>query len=771
MAFDNETKPFDTSRVVPFARIRSPRFNDTVRADGRGLDCGCRDRDNYDPSFLAASIAGGLVDAAGKAVPVPPGLENAANRVLKEANAKTIEEFKQEVKDWIAKHAEGALFAGALRLCPSWVPVNRKLVITIADGKKKKSFPEGFKEVAQEVQGRLTRSFQSVLDPPVLPWSRFYGWNFQVRLDPGGGFEHVIGRGNVINDDEVVALGSDIGSGDMDPAFDVPVTSRDPQNTSFECIWDAGAISQTPGNQGNMNFRAGVMFHEKWPFWPMAGDRFWAEGRWVYDCTHPGPVDTGADGTETELHWTMLNPCRAIATYRYEGFKFDEEPKAIPASRFLFFASVKGGYKDAARFTTRSADADPIFLVDLPPPPVPETIRWTIGHSPEFELNTVVVRPRLRLKIQFIPFDFGIPSSDFARDLLSFGKHQPKIEVVRSRPDTRLPDQLMITIPLSTVSEDAYGVVVSAGWADPTGDQAARTRKVTVKFDQMTDVKTPGAPLIVFNRQDIVRVKLCANGHWGFSAGQVLRERVGLGVELPPFFLPDDADLVLSAHGTERRGRGQFMEENPDKERQLHVGGIFGFGSDELERRLAQGEKVIKIATDTGEVLTLDIKELKILQEGLGAAKELLKKRRTVVWDKEAATAAGRSDGGDVDQPDDSIASAVARETYMKPVSMFNKHNGALALADHQVGAFTTGTVLEPTGPGNAAPSYQGHKMSDLLKTHRPGVKTTHTFKILAPITEVVGDCHLLGFHRFHLPAPPEERHYTLHVTVTIEDQ
>lgn len=763
--FDNETKPF--SKQVRFARIRSPRFKDTARADGLGHDCGCRGPNDYDASVVAAALAGGLLDAAGEAIPIPDKLQDAANKVLKEATGTNIEEMKSELAKWVSDKVEGIFFAGALRMVPTWVPVNRRIVPDPADPeKKKKIYDPAFTEVNQEVQGELTRSFQAFLDPVVLPWTRFYAWNFHVRVDPGGGFDHVIGPGNVLDRDEREDLGGDLGTGELVPAFDMEPAGADPKTTSFECLWDVGAFSQTPGNAKLINFRHGVMFHEKWPFWPMAGDRFWAEGRWVYDCGHPSERVTKADGSETERHWTMMNPCRAIATYRYEGVKFDEEEKVVPAARFLFFASAKGGYKDGPKFTTRTADADPVFLVDLPPAPVPEKITWTIGHSPTFETNTVVLRPRLRLKVEFAPF--GIASTDFARDVFSFGKAEPKIELVRSRKEAKIPDQLKITIPLSQVGQDCYGVVVSAGWADPTGEQAARTKKVTVKFDRMTDVKLLERTLLdrVLGRPQIVRIKACANGHWAFSPAQVIDERVGLGLELPPFFLPDDAELSLGAHGVERRGRGEFMETSTDEDRQLHVGGIFGFGSDELEARLAQGEKVIKIATETGEVLTLDIKELKILQESLGVAKELLKKRRAVVWDN------------DVDQvKEPSIASAVARETYMKPLAAFNKRNGPIGMADPLVnllnGTYRPHTAQEhdPGQPTVPDREYVAHKMSDLLANHKPGTKTTHVFKLITPVTRVVGDNHMLGCVLPRLQVPADERHYTAQVTVTIEDQ
>lgn len=740
--FNNETKEF--SRDVPFARIKSRRFGDvSLRADGRGLDCGCRDSDDYEPTFIAAMLAGGLLDAAGNAIPIPAKLKEQADKVLKQATGKDIEDFKKDLADFIAKQAEGLLFKSALRMVPSWVPVGRKV------DKTKKTMDTSFKEVDREVQGRLTRSFQAALDPVVLPWTRFYGWNFHVRVDPGGKFDHVIGPGNVLNESEREALGGDLNTGDMDPAFDAPVTSRSPLDASFECIWDVGAFSQTPGNAKNQNFRPGVMFHEKWPFWPMAGDRFWAQGRWVYDCGHVTRFKETQTDKDVDLMWTQINPCRAIAFYRAEGVKFDEEEKVIPAARFFFFASVKGGYKNFDEFTKLDAADDPVFIVDLPPAPVPEKIRWTIGHSPEFEMNTVVLRPRLRIKIEHAPF--GIPSSDFARDLFSFARLDPTIEPIKSKKELTLPDQLKITLPLHQVDKECYGVVVSAGWADPTGEQAARTRKITVKFDELRDVKHGSG--------SVLRVKLAASGHWAFSPTSVGNGRAGLAVELPPFHLPDDARLVLGAHGVERRGRGEFLERNPDEERQLHVGGLFQFGNDELEEMLKRGQKTVQVIVD-GQTVTIGVEELKKLQEILGAAAELLKKRRPVVWDK------------DVDQPDNSIASAVARETFFKPVGLFNKRDAPLALADlSQIstssGGFTTSTRLE----NGASRTYEGHLVSDLVAQAKSTGAKTRVIRIAAPITEVVGDAHLYGLHRPPLGPTADQRHYLLVATVKIEDQ
>ena len=54
--------------------------------------------------------------------------------------------------------------------------------------------------------------------------------------------------------------------------------------------------------------------------------------------------------------------------------------KRVPASRFLFFHTRKGGYHDFAPDKLDPAD-DPQFIVDLPPAPVGEELKWSIGHT------------------------------------------------------------------------------------------------------------------------------------------------------------------------------------------------------------------------------------------------------------------------------------------------------------------------------------------------------------------------------------------------------
>ncbi|MCI0423770.1 MAG: hypothetical protein L0312_31905, partial [Acidobacteria bacterium] len=179
--FNNQTKAFD--RRFPFARIKSREFNPKgPHADGKGRDCGCRDAEDYDSIFLAALLAFGL-DQVEDLLPIPGKLKDAANKALKSGTGKDLDDFKKELSQFLGNKAEGLIFGSGLRQVPTWAPVGRKATRD-KDGKKK--FDSNFKERDKEVAGILSRSFQSCTDLPLLPWQRFYNWNFHVRVDEKG---------------------------------------------------------------------------------------------------------------------------------------------------------------------------------------------------------------------------------------------------------------------------------------------------------------------------------------------------------------------------------------------------------------------------------------------------------------------------------------------------------------------------------------------------------------------------------------------------------
>src|SRR5262249_54009881 len=138
----------------------------------------------------------------------------------------------------------------------------------------------------KELYGELDRSFETWTDFPIWQYHHWYDWNFHIKLPPNqGGYWYLRGEG------------------DFGP--------------EIECEWDTGAFGRRP--------RSSLMFRADWG-WPMTGDWVWLIGRWIYDGGHE---ERGL--TRSELH-----PCKAIATARWEGFKFPENEKAVPAIQFMF---------------------------------------------------------------------------------------------------------------------------------------------------------------------------------------------------------------------------------------------------------------------------------------------------------------------------------------------------------------------------------------------------------------------------------------------------
>ncbi len=146
----------------------------------------------------------------------------------------------------------------------------------------------------------------------------------------------------------------------------------------------------------------------------------------------------------------MVNPCRAVATARWEAFKFPENDGAVPVIQFMFFASKRGGYIDHETIS----DTDFEFIVDLPdldlhrtaPFPIGHTAKFPAANPPRFPHNTIVLRPRL-LK----HFNTGA--------FLEAGTVQnpPIVEVIPPDDPSQPPKQVKVMIPLSKMGAvEAY---------------------------------------------------------------------------------------------------------------------------------------------------------------------------------------------------------------------------------------------------------------------------------------------------------------------------
>ncbi len=166
---------------------------------------------------------------------------------------------------------------------------------------------------------------------------------------------------------------------------------------------------------------------------------------------------------------------RALATARWEAEAFPENGGPYtPAIKFMFFASRKGGYWNFDKL----AESDFEFIVDLPKVAAP-TVPFPISHTGKIPHNTIVLRPRLLKKIDFTPFHNSSATSLKAADV------DPIVDLVMPF-DPEAP-QAKEKIPVSAIADnDCYGVILSLGWHDPDGSQAARVKKCTVTFEKVT---------------------------------------------------------------------------------------------------------------------------------------------------------------------------------------------------------------------------------------------------------------------------------------------
>ena len=406
----------------------------------------------------------------------------------------------------------GTIIKGIARAIPGWVSVEA------ADRE-------------QELEGILERSFQTWTDVPVYQWHRYYDWNFHII--PARGYDYVRGKGN--REPPEAILG----------AKDRRMTTE-----SMECEWDCGAFG--PSSIETKNRRSpGAMFNNNQWIWPMTGQYCWTAGRWIYDCGHASSPDKSIGLMRSEIH-----PVKAMATAQWEGVKFAENGNLhVPGIRFLFFASRNGGYWP---FDTIN-DRDYEFIVDLPKNEGAAS-GWRIGHTPEFPLNTAVLRaPHVLHSVQFLNVGEGTQ-----------GTVQPVWEPIPPAAPDKLPEQVKVKIPLTQLPKETtyYGVIINFGWFDPDQSQARRVKHCRIRFDHLhkADVNHDvGAEEWL--------VKFAVNGRW-YSRyfGDVHNDTdYPLNVTVPEFFLADTDGICISSHGAEMDQMDDvFQEEIDDRKLRLH---------------------------------------------------------------------------------------------------------------------------------------------------------------------------------------------------------
>ena len=734
---DNNTKPWDETHIQLFHRINGDLFDkERDPASGNGYKAGGRSVKDFKEDALADLLANGVLVAVENALTgfLPSIITNLLKQFDSAAgNAlqKKLDEINDAIAKLIASTVEGAVFGKFIRSIPAWVPVERQLTPIPDDEKdekklkaavdKNKKEREDFEKTAKEneVEGQLTGSYQLPRGIPFLQWNRWFNWAFNVK--PINGYRYMVGQGNKHDPKEEADLHPDNADDPLDPATDV----NEGQDHSMQCLMDFGAFSKTPGEVGDKLFASGPMYQNGWPFWPSCGDYFWASGRWVYDCTH-----VTDDDKDKGLMPTQLHPVKAFACARYEGFKFDENERPVPAVRFLFFATKRGGYlnfgakdKDVAddECGVKINSKDYEFVLDLPESPPIEDVKWPIGHSPVTDANTLVLRPSLLIDVKFAPFD--VDTGTFANNLQFDKAVIPKVRLLKpADPKKPTQRQVKVTVPLTKfdAGKDAYGVCISLGWFDPTGEQADRTKRIEMRFQHIKYVDS----------HSDVRLHFAANGRWVHKGLGKVPSEVQIDISQPGFllFAPEDARVQMAANSVRMNGFGRFEEEDNDEDRTLHVGGIFRT-PEELRKLLEDAKKqgLDKIATDALGKISTDFLG-KLSQEAFDL---LTGKREVVDWKKH------------VDQPDSDIASAVAREMFAKLPPLFNDQNEPLGMVEPRPSPLSVRNPVGDNSPGD-----NPVQMRDLIKkvNESSPQKFGFTFDDVSKL-EVVGDADKLAFH------------------------
>jgi hypothetical protein len=413
----------------------------------------------------------------------------------------------------------------AVIVLPQYVPVER-------EGQRIPNWGS-IPETEMEVEGLLSLSQHPSEDFPIGQWHFWYDWNFFVK--PAGGFEYIRGMGTHEDLADLILGGS------------------------MECEWDCGAFGDydfiSPGGRTPTLDASAAFFGSDWA-WPVGGEYIWLRGRWIYDCGHPD--DLGRNRSE-------LHPIKAVATARWEAVQFDENDSYVPAIQFMFFTCRKGGYMDMP--TIVSTDYE--FIIDLPDSAI-STGKFPIGHTPDFPLNTLVVRrPQLLHKFDREPF-----ITNARKPVAQPGQADPEIEILPPANPGEVPKQVKVRIPLTQLTKSgeeeisSYGVIVSLGWADPERQQAEKIKEVRIVF---TEIELHGDLTrffqgVFFDNKILSTIRFVfrvgVNGRWhALDAPDVNLNTTSLGLKHQgvTMYLAEDDDIRITCTGMEEDPSGEML--------------------------------------------------------------------------------------------------------------------------------------------------------------------------------------------------------------------
>ena len=822
-----DRKPFDP--LMPFHRIRVPdkqiiptqpvAAQKVITGDGYGA--GARSTHDYDGKFgedlgkelaelvekilpplqLANLVAKGVSRVLGFLIRPIPGLGKVADFL---DNVDPLRDLFGAIGNLI----DSVFIESTVRSVPAWVP-------TFDEDKASD-------KQLQEIDGILIRSHQRYDALPFWQWHRWYDWRFAVAPSPL--FSELVGFGNTHRDDD-----NKLG----DPGEERKNYNKEglppgviSADAIAECEWDLGVIGVRERQRKKANGdpypsdRFPLFFDELSPrkphdwCWPMAGMFFWAIGRSVYDGTRatandgrrtpkaqreaiPGSSLSEAQRLSRGVHINQLHPLKAIATARWEAFKFKENQQHVPAIQFMFYGNThlsSGGFFGKEN-PVRSGfpplnDQDYEFVIDLPVPPDVEKPEYSIGHTPEFALNTLVLRPRLLIDANFEPFmtggfEGGVVDDAKTREsnqLLMQRGPKPIVELFGLEPG-KPPRQAKITIPLKSMSDNnAYGVLLSLGWADPTASLAKQVKKVTVRLVAVQ----PADPSLHETGDGEWNMNVGVNGRWFQFRFEVLNKDLinldkvaGGPVEIVMHLATNDF-VMVSVHGCEEDGADDLLrlppefpggQERPPKEAPT---------LEQPNGPLDSADKIIKFKTDTLKRMGTLFKD-RLLRHAASvtapSAAPTLEQPvpptvtvsipmvgREVEWN-DTKNANGEEVKADIDTDDNHAASLTARAIFLRlALSNLFEANSPLGLIDAKVpdpARASPDRNINPLRSQDSTDSPNPLVVQDILNEVGPGV--FKKCQLSAYHTTLVGRMHTLAYH-------PNKLDYTFFYEVKVED-
>jgi len=172
-----------------------------------------------------------------------------------------------------------------------------------------------------------------------LPWTHYtHDWTFKVLPDPD--YQYLLSSwvpfpGTTFSNPGVAdfvfagicsGFGGSISNGNcVVPAETCPDGIVGPlcQHIDMEVEWDNAALMDVSQKEGfARDFGAVPEF-----VWPAVGDRVWLQGRWIFDCGHPGTPKIAANSRDYVKFSTEIHPPRALVTFRLNHVALDSFPQ------------------------------------------------------------------------------------------------------------------------------------------------------------------------------------------------------------------------------------------------------------------------------------------------------------------------------------------------------------------------------------------------------------------------------------------------------------